>query len=251
VLELDRVGAVAVVTLATGKVNALDLELCHRLTSLFEQLADDPVAAVVLTGRGTAFSAGVDLRAMLDGGTDYVDAFLPALGAVALTLLAFPKPLVAAVNGHAIAGGCVLACAGDIRLMSGGRGRIGVSELYAGVSFPLAALECLRYAVGTARAADLVVTGAALSAVEALQAGLVHEVVEDDLLAQAVRRAERLSTEIPADAFAAAKRQLRRPHLEAVRAFAAADDARCAEVWRRRIADGWMEAFLARATGKH
>ena len=74
----------------------------------------------MLTGTGTVFSAGVDLRRLTEGGRDYVQAFLPLLGDAFFKTFTFPKPLIAAVNGHAIAGGCILACACDYRIMSAG-----------------------------------------------------------------------------------------------------------------------------------
>ncbi|MGR6917633.1 enoyl-CoA hydratase/isomerase family protein [[Actinomadura] parvosata] len=141
----DHAG-VAVLALAHGPVNALDLEL---LTAVPEVLATVAGArAVVLTGRGRAFSAGVDLKRIVEGGPEYVERFLPALSAAALALFEHPRPVVAAVNGHALAGGCVLAAACDARLMSGGT--IGLTELAAGVPFPTVPLEIMRHAAGPA-----------------------------------------------------------------------------------------------------
>ena len=82
------------------------------------------------------FSAGVDLFRVIDGGAAYPDRFLPAMRRFFQTLLTFPKPVVAAVNGHAIAGGCIIAAACDYRIMATGNGRIGVPELSVGVPFP-------------------------------------------------------------------------------------------------------------------
>ena len=101
---------------------------------------------IVLTGAGACFSAGVDLRAILDGGATYTDRFLAAVSAAFLAVFDHPAPVVAAINGHAIAGGCVLAMAADVRLMS--TGLIGLSEVAVGVPFPVAALEICRYAMG-------------------------------------------------------------------------------------------------------
>ena len=97
-----------------GKANALDIELLRRPSSAqFETLRAAPERAVVLTGQGRMFSAGVDLPRLADGGPDYVRRFLPALHRLYDTVFFFPKPVVAAVNGHAIAGGCVLECCAD------------------------------------------------------------------------------------------------------------------------------------------
>ena len=107
----------AVVRMEHGKVNALSQELCERLDETFRELAQSPSRAVVLTGHGSVFSAGVDLLRVLDGGPAYIRPFLETFHELCGTLFGFPKPLVAAINGHAIAGGCVLACTADRRLL--------------------------------------------------------------------------------------------------------------------------------------
>ena len=94
----EDVGSTAVVRLAHGKVSALDLEFCEALTREFQTIADSPAASVVVTGTGSAFSAGVDLFRVLDGGTSYLGRFLPAMKTLFETVLTFPKPAVAAVT---------------------------------------------------------------------------------------------------------------------------------------------------------
>ena len=100
-------GSVAVVQLDHGKVNALDLELLTAISSTMMELAEAP--AVVLTGSGSVFCAGVDLHRIVDGGLDYVGEFLALLSTALLAVYDHPRPVVAAINGHALAGGCVLA----------------------------------------------------------------------------------------------------------------------------------------------
>ena len=138
-IETSDENGVAVLRLAHGPVNALDLELLTALPRALDGVADAP--AVVLTGAGRCFSAGVDLKRIVEGGPEYVAEFLPALGRAALTLFTHPRPVVSAVNGHALAGGCVLAAAGDHRVM--GAGTIGLTELAAGVPFPAVPLEIM------------------------------------------------------------------------------------------------------------
>src|SRR5262249_50308440 len=147
--------------------------------------------AVVLTGQGNIFSAGVDLVRALDGGADYFHKFLPALSKAFVTAFFFTKPVVAAVNGHAIAGGCVLAACADRRLMVRGGGRIGIPELLVGVPFPTIALEVMRFTIAARFIQDVFLTGAAYSPEEALPRGLADELVESgDLMRRAVAAAE-------------------------------------------------------------
>ena len=115
-IELSRRGGIAVLTMAHGKANALDIEFCDAIVAEFNRLRGAPERAVVLTGQGGMFSAGVNLLKLSDGGVDYVRRFLPALHRLYETIFFFGKPVIAAVNGHAIAGGCVLECCADKRI---------------------------------------------------------------------------------------------------------------------------------------
>ena len=182
----------------------------------------DPTAAVVITGHGSAFSAGVDLKRIVDGGQAYVREFLPALTQTFLAVFGHQGPVVAAVNGHAIAGGCVLAAACDVRLMSAGR--IGLSELSVGVPFPTVAMEIMRHAVGPA-AGNLVLTARLLHAAQAQSIGLIHDVeAPEALLDSAVARAQAMA-KIPAEVFALTKRQLQLPARAAMDGHEADEEA--------------------------
>jgi enoyl-CoA hydratase len=206
VLDVDKRSSVTVVRLKHGKVNALDLELLREITAVMRDL--DPNEAVVITGSGTVFSAGVDLRRIVEGGRPYVREFLPALSGAFLAIFDHPGPVVGAVDGHAIAGGCVIAAACDVRIMSGGR--IGLAELSVGVPFPPVAMEILRHAIGPA-VGHLVLTAGLLDASQARSIGLVHEVTGPDvLLDAAVERAQQMAR-VPAEVFEFSKRQLQQP----------------------------------------
>jgi enoyl-CoA hydratase len=147
VIERERADGVEIVRLAHGKVNALDLELVTTITETFTALGEGSPEAVVFTGSGNSFCDGVDLWRFVDGGPGYGQRFLAALVDAFEAVFNIGKPVVAAVNGHAIAGGCILVSGCDYRIM-GDTGRIGVTELAVGVPFPLSALEILRFAVG-------------------------------------------------------------------------------------------------------
>jgi len=216
---------VRVVTVDHGKVNALDLELLTALIDSFERA--DPEQPVVLTGAGRAFSAGVDLRRIVEGGAGYVSEFLDALSRSILAVYRHSAPVVAAINGAAIAGGCVIAAACDLRVMSGGP--IGLAELAVGVPFPTAALEVMRGLVGP-RLNDLVLSATTLSAQDALVYGLVDEVAAPEaLLARALQRAQSLGG-LPSGVFRHTKRQLQRPTLDRI-AAAAGDDRHATDLW--------------------
>jgi enoyl-CoA hydratase len=229
---------VRVLTLSSGSVNALDVEFLEELTEAIRELQRSGAGPLVVTGAGTVFSAGVDLNRVQQGGSDYTDRLIPALSDNFAALFAYPGPTVAAINGAAIAGGCVLACACDRRLISPDA-QIGATEVRVGVPFPAAALEVVRYACG--RHAEEVLLGGGLYRGDgAVAGGLAHRVVAEDLVGAAVAEAADLG-EISAVAYAHTKAQLRAPTLarisdghdidREVRQLWGADEA------RRRIAN--------------
>jgi enoyl-CoA hydratase len=248
VIEWAEVDGIAVLTLARPPVNALDAELCTAVADGLRGPRVAGVRAVVLTGAGRAFSAGVDLRSVVDGGAEYPRRLLPALTDMFRTAFTLPVPLVSAVNGHAIAGGCVLAACADVVLMS--EGRIGLPEVRVGVPFPRSAVEVVRHAVGDAGAGRLVLGGETVSAAEALAVGLVDRVVPaDDLRAAALAAAAELADRMPADTFAHTKAQLRRDAVARMDTHAD-EDAHATELWAERIRDGRIAGYMATVTGR-
>jgi enoyl-CoA hydratase len=163
----------------------------------------------VLIGTGSIFGAGVDLFRVIHGGERYAEEFVPGLARFLADLFEYPLPLVAAVNGHAIAGGCIVACACDYRIMAENRGTIGVPELLVGVPFPTVALEIMRFAVPPHELQALVYTGRTCGAVDAQRRGLVNEVVPSDQLLARARDVARQLAAIPAAVFTATKLALR------------------------------------------
>jgi enoyl-CoA hydratase len=230
-IDVETRGGVGIARMRHGKANALDTEICTALIELFEELRLSSARAVVLTGQGRIFSAGVDLLRVLDGGPLYLEGFLPALKKLFETVFCFPKPVVAAINGHAIAGGCVLACAADRRIMVLESGRIGVTELLVGVPFPTIAMEVMRIAAAPQNFESLVYSGATLAPADAITSGLVNETAESkDLMKHAVEAAERLGTLAP-EAFAHSKRQIREPVMQRICEFGPRFDEAMKEIW--------------------
>lgn len=143
--------------------------------ALDEADADRGCKVLVLTGAGKAFCAGVDVG---DHTADRVQEMLPLFHAAIRRLLALEVPVVAALNGHALGGGCELALACDI-VLAREDARIGQPEILLGV-FPPAAAALLARAIGRQRALDLILTGRLLTAPQAREMGLVTEVLPAD-----------------------------------------------------------------------
>jgi enoyl-CoA hydratase len=244
-VHIEARGDVGVLRMEHGKVQALDTELCRALAAAVRQLMVSGARAAVLTGTGGSFSAGVDLLRITSGGPTYVEEFLPALDQAFAALLELELPLIAAINGHAIAGGCVLACACDWRVMGDERGRIGVPELHVGVPFPSLALEILRNALPASLTRELVYFGITLEAVDAHARGLVDEVVPADrVLPRVLELAQRL-TALPREATAQAKQRLRSGVIERWKA-AREHDARVLELWKSPATAEAIHSYMER-----
>ena len=226
----DR-GSVAILRIEHGRGNTIDLELLGDFSRELTRLEDEPVKALVVTGSGRVFSAGVDLYRLLEGGAEYVRAFLPRLNSTLLELYRFPRPVIAAVNGHAIAGGFILACCCDRRVMVRDGGKVGLTELPVGVPFPSVPLEVVRSVVPSRILRDLVYGGRLFLADEALQAGLIDEIVDaEDLVDRALEVAEELMR-IPANAFGLTKQWIQEPVLQRLERSAADHDAEVVRAW--------------------
>lgn len=249
-IDLSVDDGIAVVTMQHGKANALDIEYCEALAVRFEALRSSDARAVVLTGQGKIFSAGVDLKRLAEGGSAYARQFLPALHKLYETVFFHPQPVVAAINGHAIAGGCVLACCADRRVMAHAAGRIGVTELLVGVPFPALAFEIVRHAVPSRYLAGFTLSGATYETDAALERGWVDEVAEPDaLLADAVAIARELALLSP-PAFAQTKQQLRQPVRERLAASGQPTDKAVTEIWAAPETLDHIRAYVERTLKK-
>jgi enoyl-CoA hydratase len=195
------------------------------------------------------FSAGVDLKRLAASGRDYPGALIPALVDCFARLFYHPRPVVAAVNGHAIAGGCVLACAADRRIAARGGARLGVTELQVGVPFPAIALEIMRAVVPPRHLAEMVYGGGTVSVDEALDRGLLDAVVEPaSLLDAALAEAEALAA-IPAESFALTKAQLRQPARDFLAVHAARIDREALACWSAPAAQDAIRRYVAKTLG--
>jgi enoyl-CoA hydratase len=192
--ELATEDGVAVLTLAHGRANAMDTAFCRGVGERLTLLRDGPEKALVITATGRIFSAGVDLTQLVGGGASYVAEFLPAFKRMCMAVWAYPKPVVVALNGHAIAGGCIIACAADHRVMVRDAGRIGV-----------------RYRVRSEHTEALLLGGETVTPERAIEVGLVDELVDAAALqATALARAHNLAR-VPGPLYALTKAMLRQP----------------------------------------
>lgn len=240
---------VRVLRLAHGKVSAMDIELGEALIAEFKDASDPAVKAVIITGTGSSFSAGVDLFRLVKEGPEYARRFVPLLDEFLLATLTFPKPVVAAVNGHAIAGGCILAAACDHRIMTEGNGRIGIPELAVGVPFPALPLQIMAARVADGHLRDLVFSGRTVQIDEARTMGLIDEKCPSGMLLERANEVAQKLASIPAGAFALTKEAFYAPILERTRQLADLN-ARVADAWLQQHTYDTIRAYLDKTIRK-
>ena len=210
-IKREHQNKTAVIRLYRPPANVIDIELCSALEKVIRAETDSDSKAIILTGHGSIFSAGVDLLKLLNSEAGYIRQFLTSLEQLIETLYFCPKPVVAAINGHAIAGGCVIASCADHRLMAQGKGRIGVPELRVGVPFPVIIMELMRARVDSASFQEIVLGGDTYTTGMAIQKGLIDEIVSpEDLMDKAQACALSLAGIRP-EIYSFTKLQVRQP----------------------------------------
>ncbi len=190
---VERRGPVGIVTLNRPKqLNALNSQLIRELNQALDELeADDSIAAVVITGNERAFAAGADIKEMME--LDFMGAFKSDFIAPWQKVAERKKPLIAAVAGYALGGGCELAMMCDI-IVAAENARFGQPEINLGTMPGAGGTQRLVRAVGKSKAMEMVLTGRMMDAQEAERANLVARVVPTDrVVEEAVRIAEEIA----------------------------------------------------------
>jgi len=214
-VEVETIEGIATAVLSRGKVNALNGMVVDELRECLKSLeVDQELKALVLTGCGKFFSFGFDIPEFLSFTKEEFTNYLTNFTDLYTYLFLYPKPVVAALNGHTIAGGCMLALACDIRVMVAGKSKISLNEIAFGSSVFAGSTEMLRFWIGSANATKVLYLGAMYSAKEAMSLGLVQEVLTaDNLMVQARRIASDLASK-HSPAFASIKSLLLKPIAE-------------------------------------
>ena len=214
-MHVSKDGEIAIVTLSRGKVNALNEPMVEELTKSFEDLeTDNEVKSIIFTGSGKFFSFGFDVPEFLNYSKSDFIKYLEKFTNFYTYLFLFPKPIVAALNGHTIAGGCMLATACDFRLMVTGKAKISLNEITFGSAVLAGSVEMLRYCVGSRNAQSILYGGAMYSAEEAIQLGLVDQVSSEDALTEDARKVAQELAQKDSSAFKGIKHLLRKPAAE-------------------------------------
>src|SRR5262245_55960899 len=212
---------VAVVTMNTNKVNAQNPSFFADLDAAFDRLeAEFADCAVVLTGSGAAFSAGLDFDhhfpMFARRSLQEIDAWFDAYRATNLRLFTYPRPTVAAINGHVYAGGFITAIVCDHRIAAEGALQLALNEVPIGIPMPAVYCEILKYALGSPAASELVLFGQVYDLAAASRMGVVQKTVAPDRLLDA---AVAWAALVPPDchtAYALSKRALQATTMAAI-----------------------------------
>lgn len=232
---------IAHVTLTRENGNAINPTLVSDLFEVVREAAvDESVRVVVLEGAGKLFSPGLDLQELSELDRPAMEAFMHRFNACLLQLYTFPRPVVAALRGHAVAGGCVLSLTADWRILAD-HALVGLNEVKVGVPFPFGVSMMLARAVSPTRLDEVALLGRNYRGPEAVAAGLVHECCPaesfDEVCAQRVAE----FAEKDPRAFALTKRYLRAETVERIRAHDASFVGEFLDAWfspetRERVA---------------
>lgn len=204
-VRVERDGAVASIRLDRPPANALSEAVSLELWDAARDVEDDDgVRAVVVWGGERIFAAGADVKAMAEFGPREIESSVGALEGALRHLEAVPKPVVAAVNGYALGGGCELALACDFRYAAADA-RLGLPEIRLGVIPGAGGTQRLPKLVGLARARDLIFSGRHVGADEALEIGLIDAVTSPDRVYEEALARARAFADGPSLAYRAAK----------------------------------------------
>lgn len=218
-IELE--GRVAVLTMNTNSVNAQNQTFFSDLHNAIDRLElDYPDCPVVLTSDGEVFSAGIDFKYTFPifarSDPKEITAWFEQYRETNLRLFSYHRPVISAINGHAIAGGLITALAGDYRICVDSEAKLGLNEVPVGITMPSVYIELIRYACGNRTTALATLFGELYTPHRALDLGFIHQVVpKEELRSAAITRAN-LVPDTALDAFAGSKRALLGPVLETI-----------------------------------
>jgi enoyl-CoA hydratase len=209
-VHVEREEGLVTLRLDRPPANAIDLDFGAHLDDILARIEkDDENRALILTGTGSCFCAGLDLKVIPGYDKDQQRRMVELLNRLLLRLYAFPLPTVAALNGHAVAGGMILALCCDYRIAPRGDSRFGLAEVRVGIPYPVAAMAVVLAELPRPASRYLVQLGRNLDPEEAVGRGVLDELAEPGMVIQQARQTAREFTSMPNSAYSRQKRQAR------------------------------------------
>jgi enoyl-CoA hydratase len=217
-------------SVARPPVNAIDLALVTEIDERLAEAEDSPACrAAVLTGSSAAFSAGIDVKVVPAYDAATRAEMIRAVNRMVLRLYGLPKPTVAAINGHALGGGLVVALACDFRFAAAGSYQLGLTEVTAGIPFPAAPMIVVRSELDPGTARMLTLSGAVFGPADPLAARFVDRLLPHErLIEEAIQHAAQAAS---GPAYPAVKRQLKADALNEIARIVERDDDPLLRSW--------------------
>ncbi len=231
-LAVSKDNGVATITLQRGKVNAINENVINELDMCLTDLEADPeIRSIILTGSGKFFSFGFDIPELLSFSPEEFTRLLIQFTNLYTRIFLFKKPVIAALNGHTMAGGCMLASACDWKIMVSGQSKIALNEINFGSSVFAGATEMLIYSVGLKNAEKILYSGSLFTADEALALGMIDQLeTGENLFREAEKKARELGGKDP-KAFHSIKNLLRKPIAERMKKREEESIKEVVEIW--------------------
>ncbi|MDX1455000.1 MAG: enoyl-CoA hydratase/isomerase family protein [Gammaproteobacteria bacterium] len=237
-------GAILELNMARPPVNALNPELVKTLLEAIEAAPGQGAKAIVLSGQPGMFSAGLDVPALLPLDKDQMLAFWKDFSGLMGAIARSPIPVASALTGHSPAGGAVLALFGDVRIMAEGDFKIGLNEVRVGLTLPPVILKAFQRQLGNRVAEQYAVAGFMASPDQALEAGLVDQLVPADKVVETAITWCRERLALPPQAMAATRAFARRDLVQLFDELDDAADQAFLDVWFSDETRGTMQALV-------
>lgn len=235
-----------IVRLQRGKVNAINYEMVEELRQLVRNIENDPqIKGLIITGQPHYFSAGLDLIELINYDKTEITNFFVAFGSLYLELVQFTKPFIAAISGHAPAGGCVLAVTCDNRYMaSGEQYRIGLNEVAVNIQISQNLTEAYAFWMGEGLASRYILEGKLLSPSEALSAGLIDAMLPMEEVLEAAESKMRHYLKADMEIWRNTKRKLRKHWIDKLDVDAKNSLKEAATLWWKPEIRDKMQAYV-------
>jgi enoyl-CoA hydratase len=230
-LVIEPHGPITVMRLNRPPANALELEVVQEFETAFDATMKDPPKAIVVTGTGSFFSGGLDLRLVPGYSPEQQRAFLTALNRAAGKLYGCPIPVVGGINGHAIAGGFVFVLATDYRVGPTGASQFGLTEARVGIPFPAAAMAIVQAELAPQDVRYTTIYARRFGSEEARRRGILDELqTPAAVLERAIEVARDMAT-MPPDGYQRIKRQVRQAAIARIEEINATGSDPMLEAW--------------------
>jgi enoyl-CoA hydratase len=230
-LVIEPHGTVTVMRLNRPPANALELEVAQEFETAFDATMQDPPQAIVVTGTGSFFSGGLDLKVVPHYSPEQQRAFLTVLNRAAGKMYACPIPVVGAINGHAIAGGFVFVLATDYRVGPSGAAQFGLTEARAGIPFPAAAMVIVQAELAPQDVRYTTIYARRFGAEEARLRGMLDELQPPDAVLERALEVARDMATMPPDSYRRIKRQVRQAGIDRIEGINATASDPMLQAW--------------------